>query len=91
VAGQAEVDGAILEAQRALEYIETNSGWSWPWQKKERDQRTPDERWAWIRSGLADQASGALHRGAGTKDYTYSRAEAEVLIAMATALLSLVP
>lgn len=87
-----DVDGALLEARRTVEYIEkAHEGWPWPGQKKERDQRTPGERWAWIRSALEDQASGALHRDAGTRDYKYSRVEAETLIAMATALLRLVP
>ncbi|MFE6872428.1 hypothetical protein ACFVFS_38525 [Kitasatospora sp. NPDC057692] len=89
--GGNDIDGAILDARRALEYVEENSGWHWPGQSKSKEQRTQDERWAWIRSALADQASGALHKDTVTKTFTYTRAEAEVLIAMATALLRLVP
>lgn len=40
---------------------------------------------------MEDQASGAMHEDAGTKGYIYSRAEAEALIAMTGALLSIVP
>jgi hypothetical protein len=85
-----DIDGAILKARQALEYIETNSAWSWPG-RKDKQQRTQEERWAWIRAGLADQASGATHKDATTKNFHYSRAEAEVLISMTTALLRLVP
>ncbi|KOV35774.1 hypothetical protein ADK60_08730 [Streptomyces sp. XY431] len=88
--GGNDIDGAILDVRRALEYVEENSGWHWPGQRKDKEQRTQDERWAWIRSALADQASGALHKDATTKTFTYTRAEAEVLVAMTTALLRLV-
>ncbi|MEU9396827.1 hypothetical protein AB0D86_43400 [Streptomyces sp. NPDC048324] len=83
-----DIDGAMLEARRTLEYIKVNSGWSWPGSKPARE-RTPEERWAWIRAALEDQASGALHKDAVTKTFTYSRAEAETMIAMAAALLRL--
>ncbi|MFD9320069.1 hypothetical protein ACFWDQ_20735 [Streptomyces sp. NPDC060053] len=52
-----------------------DSGWSWPGNKPARE-RTPDQRWAWIRAALEDQASGALHKDAVTKTFKYSRAEA---------------
>lgn len=67
-------------------YIGLNSGWGWPGKRPDKD-RTPGERWAWIRAALEDQASGALHKDAVTKPFTYSRTEAEALIAMAAALL----
>jgi hypothetical protein len=89
--GGNEIDGAMLYVRKALEAIKTTSDWSWPGQKKVRDDRTADERWAWIRSALEDQASGALHGDAGTKDYAYSRAEVVALIAMTAALLTIVP
>ncbi|MEV6115971.1 hypothetical protein AB0L59_26575 [Streptomyces sp. NPDC052109] len=77
----------MLEARRALEYIEVNNGWSCPGSKPARE-RTPEERWAWIRAALEDQASGALHKDAVTKTFNYSRAEAETMI-VAAALLRL--
>jgi hypothetical protein len=36
---------------------------------------------------MEDQASGAMHVDLGTKDYKYTRAEVEALIAMSAALL----
>jgi hypothetical protein len=50
-----------------------------------------EEHWAFISVVLEDQASGAMHGDAGTKDHTYSRHEVEVLIAMAAGLLTIVP
>lgn len=89
--GGNDIDGAMAMARKSLEYVEHNSGWGWPGSKKLKEQRTADERWAWIRSAVADQASGALHIDAGTKDYAYTRAEAETVIAIAAALLRIVP
>jgi hypothetical protein len=56
-----EIDGAMTQVRKALEIIETTSGWNWPGLKKDKKDPTADERWAWIRSALEDQASGALH------------------------------
>ncbi|MFJ7078461.1 hypothetical protein [Streptomyces sp. NPDC098781] len=83
-----DIDGAMLEVRRALEYIKVNSGWSWPGSKPARE-RTPGERWAWIRSALEDQASGALHKDAVTREFKYSRTDAETMITAAAALLRL--
>lgn len=88
--GGNEVEGAMLQVRKALETIRKTCGWQWPGGKS-KQERTADERWAWIRAALEDQASGAMHEDAGTKGYTYSRAEAEALIAMTGALLSIVP
>ncbi|TLQ38965.1 hypothetical protein [Streptomyces marianii] len=84
-----DIDGSLLEARRALEYIKDHSGWSWPG-KKPKEQRLQDERWAWIRAGLEDQTSGAVHADAVTRHFSYTRAEVETMIAMVTALLRLV-
>jgi hypothetical protein len=86
-----EVRASILETRRALDWIEGACGWQWPGQKKEKTQRLQDERWAWIRSALHDQASGALHADAVTRNFDYSAAEAETLISMTAALLRIVP
>ena len=88
--GPEEIDNAILKVRQALEYIRENCGWKWPGNKPQKE-RLQDERWAWIRSALDDQASGAVHNDAVTKAFSYTREEAEVLIAMTAALLSLVP
>ncbi|PRY35120.1 hypothetical protein [Umezawaea tangerina] len=84
-----EIDSAMLQVRKALEAIKATSSWNWPGKKNKVDC-TADERWALIRSALEDQASGAMHGDAGTKDYDYSRAEVEVLIAMTAALLRIV-
>jgi len=89
--GPEEIDAAILKVRQALEYIEEHCGWRWPGLSKDKKQRTQDERWAWIRSALDDQASGAVHADAVTKNFVYTRDEAEVLIAMTAALLRIVP
>lgn len=89
--GGNEIDAAMLQVRKALETIKETSGWNWPGQKKKKEERTADERWAWIRAALEDQASGALHVDSGTKDYVYSRTEVETLIGMTAALLGITP
>lgn len=88
--GSNEIDSALVKVRLALESVRGACGWNWPGQK-ERLDRTPDERWAWIRAASEDQASGGAHKDRGTKDYEYSRAEAETLIPMTAALLTIVP
>ncbi len=84
-----DIEGAILEASRALEWIKGHSGWKWPG-GKDRLQRTQDERWAWIRFAVEDQTSAAVHTDVVTSAFTYSRDEAKALIAIAAALLTVV-
>ncbi|MGW4276905.1 hypothetical protein ACWEGQ_32220 [Streptomyces seoulensis] len=84
-----DIEGAILEARRALEWIKDHSGWKWPG-GKDRLQRTQDERWAWIRLAVEDQTSAAVHKDAVTSAFAYSRDEAKALIAIAAALLTVV-
>lgn len=88
--GGNEIDSAMLQVRKALETITKIGGWNWPGNKKIKEERTAEEWWAWIRLALEDQASGALHEDAGTKGYSYSRAEAETLIGMTAALLRIV-
>jgi hypothetical protein len=40
---------------------------------------------------MEDEASGAMHVDTGTKDYKYTRAEVETLIAMTATLLYIMP
>lgn len=84
-----DIDGAILEARRALEWIRLHSGWTWPLNKDPR-QRGKDERWAAIRVAVEDQTSGSVHQDEVTKAFAYSRDEANALIAISGALLTLV-
>jgi hypothetical protein len=80
-----ETDSALLQVRKALEVIRKASTWGWA-PGKDKKERTPDERWALIRSAMEDQASGAVHEDAGTRNYQYSRTEVEALIAATAAL-----
>lgn len=84
-----DIDGAILEARRTLEWIRLHCGWTWPLNKDSR-LRGKDERWAAIRSVVEDQASGSVHADAVTSAFKYSLDEARALISIAAALLTLV-
>ncbi|MFD9374136.1 hypothetical protein ACFWBH_01130 [Streptomyces sp. NPDC059999] len=85
------VRGAILEVRRALEWIQQNAGWDKPGPRKDPRQCTQTERWWRIQDALYSQTSGAMHNDAVTKDFDYSRAEAETLLSMTAALLRNVP
>lgn len=84
-----DIDGAILEARRTLEWIRLHSEWTWPLNKDNR-LRGQDERWAAIRLAVEDQTSGSVHADAVTSTFTYSRDEAKALITIAAALLTVV-
>lgn len=89
--GGSEIDAAMLKVRKALETIENTGSWNWPGTKKDKGQITVGERWALIRAGIEDQASGAMHVDPGTKDHAYTRAEVQALIAMTAALLNVLP
>ncbi|MFE7580037.1 hypothetical protein ACFU5Y_00540 [Streptomyces gardneri] len=86
-----EPRAAILEIRRALEWIQENASWDKPGPRKEARQCSQTERWWRILDALYSQTSGAMHNDAITRDFTYSRAEAETLLAMTAALLRNVP
>ena len=88
--GSSDIDSAMLQVRKALETVKNNSSWKPPG-KKAKGQWTVPERWALIRAAMEDQASGAMHVDPGTKDYKYTKAEAETLIAMTAALLRVMP
>lgn len=88
--GPDEIDSAIMKVRQAFEYMATTADGAWPG-GKDKKQRSKDERWTWIRAALEVQASGAVHTDSVTKSFTYTREVAEVLIAMAGAMLRLVP
>jgi hypothetical protein len=50
----------MLQIRKALETIKNTSGWNWSG-RKDKPDRTIDERWALIRSAMEDQASGTMH------------------------------
>ena len=87
--GGNEIDSAMLQVRKALETVKNTSSWGWPG-KKDKGERTAQERWALIRAAMEDQASGAMHVDPGTKDYQYTRVEVETLIVMTAALLRIV-
>jgi hypothetical protein len=82
-----EIRASILEVRRALEWIQQNAGWGNPGAKKLAEQCSQSERWWRIQAALYSQTSGAMHNDAITCDFQYSRAEAETLLAMTSALL----
>ncbi|WP_086691238.1 hypothetical protein [Streptomyces recifensis] len=86
-----QIRGAILEVRLALEWIQQNVGWDDPGSKKLAKQLNQTERWWRIQDALYGQTSGAMHDDAVTRDFDYSRAEAETLLAMTAALLRNVP
>jgi hypothetical protein len=85
-----DIDSAMLRVRKALETIKNASSWTWPGRKTKGDLTAAD-RWVLIRAAMEDQASGAMHVDPGTKDYKYTRAEAETLIGMTAALLCVMP
>ena len=89
--GGDEIDSAMLQVRKALETIKNTSSWNWPGTKKDKGQLTAGRAVGPIRAAMEDQASGAMHVDPGTKDYTYTRAEVEALIAMTAALLNVLP
>ncbi|QOV43071.1 hypothetical protein [Streptomyces chromofuscus] len=82
---------AILQIRRALEWIQQNCGWDKPGQGKRPRDCSQSERWWRILDSLYSQTSGALHDDEITRDFDYSHAEAETLLAMTAALLRNVP
>jgi hypothetical protein len=88
--GGNEIDSAMLQVRKALETIKNTSTWGLPG-KEEQDGT---HRWRAVghhpgSTGGPGQRSHA--RRPGTKDYKYSRAEVETLIAMTAALLCIAP
>jgi hypothetical protein len=57
----------------------------------ELQQRSQEQRWRAIYKAALDQASGAAHEDEVTKDFAYTRREAEALIGIAAALLKAAP
>lgn len=82
-----EIRASILEMRRALEWIQQNAAWDNPGTKKLAEQCSQSERWWRIQAALYSQTSGAMHNDAITRDFQYSRAEAETILAMTSALL----
>lgn len=85
-----EYRAAILEVRMALDWFKENVPWDRPGKKNPRDLNQ-SERWWRIWESIYGQASGAMHLDEVTKNFEYSRAEAETLLALAGSLLRNVP
>jgi hypothetical protein len=86
-----EIDSSIVAARQAMERAESLAGWPGITKADDLRERTQSQRWRAIYRTAFDQASGAQHADEVTKDFRYSRAEAEALLAIAHALLQVAP
>lgn len=86
-----EIDSSIVAARQAMERAEALAGWPGITKADDLRERTQSQRWRAIYRTAFDQASGAQHADEVTKDFHYSRAEAEALLAIAHALLQVAP
>jgi hypothetical protein len=85
------VDAAIVRARGAME--RSFAAAQWPAIRRDEDftQRSQEQRWRAIYKAALDQASGAAHEDDVTKEFAYTRREAEALIGIAAALLKAAP
>lgn len=86
-----EFDKAIGSARQALERILALADWPSISKTDDLHQRSQAQRWRAIYKTAFDQASGAEHADEMTKDFSYSRGEAEALIGIAASLLRAAP
>ncbi|MGW1807147.1 hypothetical protein [Streptomyces sp. NPDC002078] len=86
-----EFDKAIGSARQAMERILAVANWPQISKNDDLHQRSQAQRWRAIYKAAFDQASGAEHADEVTKDFSYSRGEAEALIGIAASLLRVVP
>lgn len=86
-----EFDKAIGSARQAMERILSVADWPQISKNDDLHQRSQAQRWRAIYKAAFDQASGAEHADEVTKDFSYSRGEAEALIGIAASLLRAVP
>lgn len=86
-----EFDKAIGSARQAMERILAVARWPEISKSDDLRQRSQAQRWRAIYKAVFDQASGAEHADEVTKDFSYSRGEAEALIGIAASLLRAVP
>ncbi|MFE4626010.1 hypothetical protein [Streptomyces mirabilis] len=86
-----EFDKAIGSARQAMERILAVTDWPAISKNDDLFQRSQAQRWRAIYKAAFDQASGAEHADEVTKDFSYSRGEAEALIGIAASLLRAVP
>jgi len=80
------IDAAIVSARGAMERAEAAAHWPGLGDGSPRS-RSVEQRWRAISLAAMSQASGAAHEDDVTKDFAYTRREAEALIGIAAALL----
>ncbi|WP_405386279.1 hypothetical protein OG596_01615 [Streptomyces sp. NBC_01102] len=86
-----EFDKAIGSARQAMERILVVADRPRISKNEDLHQRSRTQRWRAIYKAAFDQASGAEHADEVTRDFSYSRREAEALIGIAASLLRTVP
>lgn len=84
------IDAAIVSARGAMERAEAAAHWPSLGNDNARS-RSVDQRWRAIYQATMGQASGAAHEDDVTKDFAYTRREAEALVGIAAALLKADP
>jgi hypothetical protein len=84
------VDAAIVSARGAMERAEAAAQWPGLGNDNARS-RSVEQRWRAIYQAAFSQAAGAAHEDDVTKEFTYTRREAEALIGIAAALLKAAP
>jgi hypothetical protein len=85
------IDAAIVAARGAMERAEAVGQWPGITRNDDLRGRSQDQRWRAIYKAALDQASGAAHEDDVTKEFAYTRREAEALIGIAAALLKAAP
>jgi hypothetical protein len=85
------IDAAIVSARGAMERAEAAGQWPGITKADDLRSRSQDQRWRAIYRTAHDQASGAAHEDEVTKEFAYTRREAEALIGIAAALLKATP
>ncbi|MEV6357898.1 hypothetical protein [Streptomyces hydrogenans] len=85
-----EPDKAIGSARQAMERTLAVADWPVITKADNLQERSQTQRWRAIYKAAFDQASGAEHADEITKDFEYSRTEAEALIGIAASLLRVV-
>ncbi|MFE9656997.1 hypothetical protein [Micromonospora sp. NPDC006431] len=87
---QGNIEPAIIEARKAVEQVRaaysTQKLFNAARTKTPRD-RTYDERWAFMVEDLFSTMSGAGHKQGVTKDFEYTREDAEMLIVATAGML----
>jgi hypothetical protein len=88
---EGNTDAGIVVARKTLERAQAAAQWPDITRNDDLRQRDQGQRWRAIWKAALDQAAGAAHEDEVTKDFSYSRREAEALIGIAAALLKAAP